>query len=442
MLISILIRKPNLQSDGYPEITRGELHSFLESKGHTVASNPYEPDINAELIIINAQVIEDIYYSLIDDILYRTSINQVICIIGNPVACARDFIYEKYRRINAIIPGEYENVIINIINNIESKTDLKNIIGIYKEKKNLPEQRSININYDEFPMPDFSYLYYDSSFYNKICYLTTSRECNGKCSFCEGYIYRTIVNNCCKKYKTADRVIEEIIHVNTAYQQSIIAFSDDNFFPNPEEGKLRAYELAEKILSKKIKIKFILNCRADNVDYEIFKLLKRAGLMKVFIGYESGSEAVLQRYDKQISVDSSIMAIKTLNQLNIRCDCGIIMFDPWTEIGELRQTIEFFKKYEFQMAVEWNGKSILHMAGHTKLRKMFIDQAKASSNFIFNEDYFHNVYKGFIPYPFFNKTIMKIYGYYMNNLKKINMYDRKNILNNTLELLERAIVEY
>lgn len=93
-----------------------------------------------------------------------------------------------------------------------------------------------------------------------------------------------------------------------------------------------------------MKIHYSIECRADNVEKELFALLRSSGLKRVFLGMESGSQTVLDRFKKDITVEENITAIKILSGFDIYVTIGFIMFDDRTNLSEINENLTFIQK--------------------------------------------------------------------------------------------------
>ncbi|MCR3922246.1 MAG: radical SAM protein, partial [Firmicutes bacterium] len=109
-------------------------------------------------------------------------------------------------------------------------------------------------------------------------------------------------------------------------------------------GRERAHEIATAIIEKGWQIQFSIQCRVDDVEPELFALLKKAGLRKVFLGVESGSQTVLDRFQKDVTVADNLKALEILSQLDLFVAMGFIMFDYQTSFAELTENMQFLQK--------------------------------------------------------------------------------------------------
>lgn len=159
----------------------------------------------------------------------------------------------------------------------------------------------------------------------------TSRGCPFNCDFCSasqffGRKWRT---------RSIDNVMEEINLLYEKFGYRAIAFFDDHFMLNPQ----RMAEFCENILKNNWNLYWWAFSRVDSVvkNEEVVKLAARAGLKQVFIGFESGSQEVLDNYGKDLNVENSFRAMEILKKYKISVWASFV-------IGALNETKKMIKQ--------------------------------------------------------------------------------------------------
>lgn len=183
--------------------------------------------------------------------------------------------------------------------------------------------------------------------------LAASRGCPNRCGFCS--IPRP-ANSRRWRPRDIEDVVEEMRWLNTEYGVCHFYFVDDNFLLGTTASYNRAQHFARLVLTTMPQIRFGFMCRSAAVDKSVFKLLKKAGLCAVFLGIESFSQAVLDRYQKKELVAEHLHAISTLNSLGITINPGFIFFDPWTTAAEARETLRAMRGLDFAALDSVNSK--------------------------------------------------------------------------------------
>lgn len=105
----------------------------------------------------------------------------------------------------------------------------------------------------------------------------------------------------------------------------------------------------ENILNFDIHVNFSCLVRANDINNgrEELELLKAIGLKYVFIGIESFIQKHLDLYNKRITVQDNIDALKLLDELGLQPNIGFLLFNPITTIEEILETISIFKRIKF-----------------------------------------------------------------------------------------------
>lgn len=170
--------------------------------------------------------------------------------------------------------------------------------------------------------------------------IETSRGCWGHCNFCmvpkfHGRRWRP---------KPIARVVEEMKQIHDQYGIGVFEFVDDNFFGPRGSGHSRAFELASGIRQANLSVRFGLSCRADMVDRDTILALKEVGLVRLYVGLESGSQSMLDRFGKGLKVEDNRRAVETIASTGVPANCCFIMFDPWTTLSEYRETLRFIRE--------------------------------------------------------------------------------------------------
>lgn len=186
-----------------------------------------------------------------------------------------------------------------------------------------------------------------------------SRGCDFNCTFCS---VRELHGGGFVGDVPPESVISDMQNLKRLGINSV-SFTDDDFGGDPE----RTARIAQLMKEADLNMPFSISTRADHIWnegiiqrngrmdsaqldshnarlLEIMTDLRDAGLVRVFLGMESGSPTQLKRYGKLVSVNGNYKAIEILQSLGIEAVAGYIPIDPLMNIQELKENVEFLKR--------------------------------------------------------------------------------------------------
>lgn len=280
----------------------------------------------------------------------RTSgYNGHICLGGHFATFSCKDILVTMQEVNTIVRGEGELTFFELLQTIESGEPLTEVKGIaFRKGKEIiiNQTRELIKDIDNLPFPSRDMLkeIIDNSPALARAAIASGRGCYGKCTFCSVRAFYELSTGPKIRLRSPKNIVAEIEYLTTTFKTPAIFFIDDNFIGPGKVGKRRATEIAEEILKRGLDIKFTLYCRANDIEESLFKLLKRAGLVRVFVGIESGMQTVLDRYNKGTTVEQNVNAINIIKRLGIAWDIGFILYDPDTTFEELKENIRFIRE--------------------------------------------------------------------------------------------------
>lgn len=251
--------------------------------------------------------------------------------------------------------GEGEETIIDLLEAIKKNKDVKKVKGVLfrddDQKIHFTGQREPPKNIDSLPFPDFEgfgfeemlnnlhtnsiYLY--NAFDNPRPYpILGSRGCPFNCTFCYHYSrYRK---------RSVKNIIKELNIAIKKYKINIIHFHDDCI--SADLGRL--YDFCKQL--KKIRektpweIKTTFSLTVHNVNKEMLKTLKGAGVNVVGYGFESFSPKILKSMRKPITPEMINNAFHETIEAGIGVQANFIFGDVAETKETIRETLNWWKK--------------------------------------------------------------------------------------------------
>jgi len=257
-------------------------------------------------------------------------------------------IIRKFPVLDSIGRGEGEQLIIDLVDTLERGGNLAEVEGLtYRENDavRVNQPRLLIEDIDQIPFPDRQNWSYSREA-ELAMGVVSSRGCGyNRCTFCYPNVF-TSANQPLPggpwRARSAENVVEEIARLTTDYSPHRITFVDENFLGCGAAGFERAYRIGREILRRKVKVNYMINIRSVDVDRDLLKLLKESGLRSLFVGFESGSQKILDYYQKGATVPQQARALEIIQDLGIDLVVGYIFFDPISTLEDLRQSLHFY----------------------------------------------------------------------------------------------------
>ncbi len=254
--------------------------------------------------------------------------------------------------IDIICLGEAELPILELVNKLEDKMDIRYIQGLWvKNNGNVyrNEIKGLIQDLDSLPLPDRE-LYYKNEFIRALPMkrFITGRGCMHRCSFCFNPLLMKGYSKSGKyvRYKSVNRVISEIEYIRLRYPLKFVHFSDDIFGSDKEW----LFEFA-KMYKKNISLPFSCNMSVDLIDEEKLMWLKKANCNNIIIGIECGNETLRRTVlNKDITNSQIIKVASLIKKFDIRLTTFNMIGLPGETVENIFETIELNKtiKSDFQ----------------------------------------------------------------------------------------------
>ena len=195
---------------------------------------------------------------------------------------------------------------------------------------------------DDIPFEDIDIYDYDKStsftLYGGIVKapmipVITSRGCVYNCKFCQPA--ERILYGSRYRQKSVARIMEEIKRIAENHEFNSIMFYDDCILGQ----KKILHELLEKLAAFK-KIEIMLQGRADNICQwgDEIRKLKDYGLKAVIVGFESGSQRILDFIGKGTTVEQNMLAGEILHKSGIKIVGNFMIGLPTEQKDEMDAT--------------------------------------------------------------------------------------------------------
>ncbi len=247
----------------------------------------------------------------------------------------------EYPSLDIVVRREGEQTFIELLNRLQEQSSLSSVLGItYRVGEEIVrnQDRPFLQDLDSLPFPAHHLLPLENLKHNgKIIFpLVSSRGCVYWCDFCStvrmfgrGYRWRSPKN-----------VVDEMQFIHDKYGVDQVTFYDDAFSVNRD----RVLKICEELHTRNLHLKWDCGTRVDMVDRELMETMRRAGCFAVWLGVESGSEAILGAMNKRIKLDQTRKAYKTAHEVGLMTIANVVLGFPGETEQTARETIRFVKE--------------------------------------------------------------------------------------------------
>ncbi len=206
--------------------------------------------------------------------------------------------------------------------------------------------RPVIQNLDELPLPAWSLLRgFPGAFRPSparikrwpCASVVLTRGCPNQCAFCD----RSVFGHRCRGYSPA-RAVEMVKDLRQHYGVRELLIEDDTFVIVPA----RVTEFCERLIADRIDITWSCLGRADRVNPEVLRLMRRAGCWHISFGIESGDPAILKAMRKNLDLAEIRQAIQWSRQAGLRTKGFFIVGFPGDSESSFRATRSFARSLD------------------------------------------------------------------------------------------------
>lgn len=194
---------------------------------------------------------------------------------------------------------------------------------------------------DSLPIPDRGMLPDSRNYFNPVVrnarWTTafTSRGCFGRCTFCSSWSFFEGK----ARYRSAESVLCELVEIRSRGFREV--FFRDELFTGDRK---RLERLCEEMPRRVPRLEWVCSTRVDRIDADAAKGMKSAGCHLVRMGVESGSQAVLDRIRKGITVDQTRAAFRACQEAGIDTHAHTMVGLPEETREDFRMTLRLIRE--------------------------------------------------------------------------------------------------
>jgi len=353
----------------------GYLAAVLERAGHTVVIydaavevDPLAPVLAQGFDLVGVSAVTPLIYAAWQVAAQAKALGYTT-ILGGPHLTLMPEESLVRPEVDLVARGEAEDTILEVMEALAGQRDWSDILGLsYKGADGTPVHnppRPLRKDLDSLPFPAHHLFKIDH--YTNLQPLTdgldpqaraftiiTSRGCPYQCIYCS----KAITGNTWRP-RSPENVIAEWRWLVRDLHATEIGVTDDVMTLNLD----RAKEICRRLIAEGLHtVPWITvhGIRVNNVDAELFQLMKRAGCKRVGFGVESGNQRVLDYMKKRQTIDEVRQAFRWAREAGLET-MGFFIFGLPTETEEtMEDTIRLALELDpdlgnFMMAAPFPG---------------------------------------------------------------------------------------
>lgn len=288
------------------------------------------------------------------DLRKRLSPDRFICAGGPyPIALGERCLVEAGTAMDAVVTGEGEHTVLEMIARIASGKDLQGVLGVVFRQgdrivANPPRPLITDLDTLPFPARDLlgdadRYVPPPGTYRKKpVAVMITSRGCNRHCIYC---FQMDKERKSGIRYRSVDNVMQEVeLLARQGYRE--IKFLDDTFAADYD----RAMQLARELKKRRLPLVWFASACVNQVDRPLLQAFRDAGCWAILFGAESGVQKNLNTIRKGTTLEQIRTAVRTAQSVGLKVSTPFMFGIPGETFEEGLETIEFAVRLNPDMA--------------------------------------------------------------------------------------------
>jgi radical SAM superfamily enzyme YgiQ (UPF0313 family) len=292
-------------------------------------------------------------------------------VIGGGPHASDDYanLLARYPVFDFLVVGEGEDTLPELLAKLDADpaADVSGVPGLaYRARDGgdrvvFTGERALPRDIDRLPPPardlvDFDAYILKENLLPHAAEIMTSRGCSHRCVFCSFQ----------RKWRprAPAAIVAEMKDLIARYPQirSFLLF-DDNF----SVSRKRVVDLCQALIAAGLnRYLWSCLCRADQVDAEMLRWMRKAGCTKIMFGVESGCPEILAALDKRIDLDQVREACRLTSRAGIDTCAFFIIGSP----GETPETVERSYRFAKRLACKSTQWGIMQVYPGTQLAEL------------------------------------------------------------------------
>jgi anaerobic magnesium-protoporphyrin IX monomethyl ester cyclase len=266
----------------------------------------------------------------------------IVTLLGgpHPTFLCREVLESARGAVDYVLVGEGEATLKALLQALRGGTarDVKGIAYFAGDKVVVNAGRAQISDLDELA-PAWDLLRWESYSYRvgpggRMASILTSRGCEMSCSFCSQRLFWRGA----WRARKPEKVVDEVVLLREKYGVEVFTLIDA--YPTRDRGRWE--RLLDLLIAKNLGLSLLMETRVEDIvrDADILDKYRKAGVIHVYVGAESGDDAVLRGLNKGIELKTTKRALELLNGAGIVTEASFMIGFPEETRASVRSTID------------------------------------------------------------------------------------------------------
>lgn len=271
--------------------------------------------------------------------------NIHICFGGPHISATLDESFRFAKDVDYLFFGESEVTFRAFIADRYSTTGAIDGFAYLKDGEIVSNPKMHYIeDLDTLPYPDFNLIdnfnihSYKIPYSNRSAFLPimASRGCYYNCTFCNVQC----IHGRKLRLRSPENVFTEMQQRYLYQGARYFVFKDSSLTLNRKWIE----DICSLLIDNKLPVNWRCNSRTDEVDERLLRIMRKAGCNLITYGIESGSQYILNRLQKNLTVKDNARALRQTHKAGIQTHSIYIIGSPGESIQSIKETIGFALK--------------------------------------------------------------------------------------------------
>lgn len=285
--------------------------------------------------------------------MVKTRFPNAFCVGWGSICKVEPEVVLSKSRLDAVISDELEFAILNLVNALRSKVELREVEGIsFRMNGSVVHNPSVSgeKSLDALPLPAYhlldlksykaseSYFFPGGSRGRFVTFYTllSSRGCDFNCFYCP---YPTSIGGW--RAMTPKKVVDEMEFLVKNHGIKVFWFHDQVFTMIPE----RVEEICREIINRGLEVTWACETHLKKLPTLLIVKMKEAGCSRIQVGIETGDPKLLAKAGKLgCTADEVEETMRRLHELGILVEANFLVGLPGENWGAVKNTADMIRR--------------------------------------------------------------------------------------------------